>query len=180
MAYINSEIYQHGIEDKLKSANRLFLVLLSSSDPVKSVNRSDILAFSGEINENVIKTGNTISDISSSTVDPVFSYDPATKTLTINEIAYKCTVDNIGTNAGEAVSAAAANGFAIVRSDSQTGLSGVLAITEGAEKTYIYGLPSDTSFTVMLSGSLSNKPTINDSSNFKFNKTTITFSEADV
>lgn len=178
MAYINSEIYQHGIDDRLKSANRLFLVLLSSSDTAGSVARSNILAFSGEINNNVIKTGNASGAISSSTVEPVFSYDPATKTLTINEIVYKCTVDNIGTSTGEAASAAA-SGFAIVRSDTSADLSGVLAITEGTEKTYIYGLPSDSSFTVMLSGSLSNKPTINDSSNFKFNKTTITFSEAD-
>ena len=178
MAYINSEIYQYGIENKLNSATRLFLVLLNSSDAVESVARSSILAFSGEINKNVIKTGSASGTISSNTVESVFSYDSTTKTLTINEIVYKCTVDNIGTGTGEAVSAAA-SGFAIVRSNSSTELSEVLAITEGTEKTYIYGLPSDSSFTVMLSGSLSNKPTINDSSNFKFNKTTITFSEAD-
>lgn len=178
MAYINSEIYQYGIDDKLKSASRLFLVLLNSSDTDKSVTRNNILAFSGEINENVIKTGVSRSTISSKTVESVFSYDSNTKTLTINEIVYKCTVDNIGANTGE-VASAAASGFAIVKSNSSTALPGVLAITEGTESTYIYGLPSDNNFTVMLSGSLSNKPTINDSSNFKFNKTTITFSETD-
>lgn len=178
MAYINSEIYQYGIDSRLNSANRLFLVLLNLSDAAESVARSNILAFSGEINNNVIKTGSANGAISSNTVNPVFSYDSDNKILTINEIVYKCTVDNIGANTGEAASAVA-NGFAIVRSDSSTALSDVLAITEGTENTYIYGLPSDNSFTVMLSGSLSNKPTINDSSNFKFNKTTITFSETD-
>lgn len=165
MAFINSSVYSEGITPKLinNSTDDLFLVLTSSELSSATITSTDILAVSGNIKNNSLNYTKDGSDV---TKDDIFSLNG--KTLTLAEIPYYVTIDNVD-------SSSTARGFAIISATANT--NATTTYTEGSTTYTIFGPNTDSTKTVLIAGALSNSPTINDSSNFKFSSTTITFSE---
>lgn len=186
MGYLNSKIYEDGINNTFLSSSKKYVIALTNAD-IKSaaVDVNNIAAVSAIINGGGIVGNPSLSD---GYLNNVFEY--SNKVLTIKSLSYNYTKDVLSGGAGEGetdgkyndVASITASHFAVIEVDADAS-SDYVEITpfSGAEEKI--KIPTSTTIssgTVVITGQLSGSGvTIQPNNNFLFGSVGITFSESD-
>jgi len=186
MGYLNSNIYQNGIDHTLLDSNKKYVIALTTSDiRGDTVDASNIAAVSAIINGG--GNGSPSLDAASGHLNNVFAY--SNKTLTINSISYNYTKDVLSNGAGDSQGGKYNNDSSLIAQYFAVIDLGNVAAADEVEITPFTGatdnikIPTVTkiaSGTPVITGQLSGSGvTIQANNNFLFGAVTISFSETD-
>ncbi len=169
--YISADIYNTGIKTNIldatgESDTRLCVCLLSSN--------FNILAYSAVLSCSDDPSPATKEAKGATNYNADFDWNQDLKTLTIPTIPYTVTKNISNINPGGTT----ASYFAVIKLTKQTG-----GEDEAFTGSGYYQFPSENTLdnlkndSLLIVGNISSNPTINQNSNFRLTKTTITFSE---
>lgn len=186
MGYLNSNIYQNGINNTFLDSSKKYVIALTTSDiRGDTVDASNIAAVSAIINGG--GNGSPSLDAASGHLNNVFAY--SNKTLTINSISYNYTKDVLSNGAGDSQGGKYNNDPSLVAQYFAVIDLGTVAAADEVEITPFTGATDDikiptvtkiTSGTPVITGQLSGSGvTIQANNNFLFGAVTISFSETD-
>lgn len=186
MGYLNSKIYEDGINNTFLSSSKKYVIALTNADiKAASVNVNNIAAVSAIINGGGIVGNPSLSD---GYLNNVFEY--SNKVLTIKSLSYNYTKDVLSGGAGEGetdgkyqdAASITASHFAVieVNADSAGDYVEITPFSGAEEKIKIPTSTTISSGTVVITGQLSGSGvTIQPNNNFLFGSVGITFSESD-
>ena len=185
MGYLNSNIYQNGIDNTFISSGKRYVIALTDGDMQSGIDITKIAAVSAIINGGSSAASPSLDN---GHLTNVFSY--ANKTLTIKSISYNYTKDvlsegadgEVGGQYNSGVSSMDATYFAVIDLG-ELASAGEVEITPFADAGEKIKIPTSTKIldgTVVITGQLSGSGVkIQPNNNFLFGAVSISFSETD-